>query len=713
MAFIRKKSTFKTGYQESSRFNDLIDLNQDFVMVYGIANDLETRIKEFRAKGYEVHLMTGMAWGDYDDYYDGSYDGILNHYEEEGQVDRLGKHMDHGKVPYMVPVLSFLDYLVEKLKKAIDLGIYHFHLEEPEFWSFTGYSKAFRREYEIYYQEKYEEPHSSLDKMFKANKLKALLYSRALDYLSIHLKDYGYRKYHQPIYFYVPTHSLLNYSQWKIISPESNLLNLNYIDGFIAQVWTGTSREPNVFKGVKKERTFETAFLEYGSMHELVRKTNKKIWFLNDPIEDNPTYTWENYRFNYLKTLVAGLFHSEVDKFEICPWPNRIFNRKLPMRHDDYHNEFSNVEPSYISYEYDTFLNNIFNTLGDIESCKPIYQGNNLKVGLFLSDTAMMQRDFPDHVLNNKLKYRASLTFPDFYGLSLPLLKEGIPLKPVILEKITKNPHYLDDFEVLIISYEFIKPLNPDYNYSLYRFVRNGGILLVVDSNEDPYNEIDSWWKVNNYDSPTTHLLDLFNYQKGPQKVKKGIINFLKVSPSKITDDINLYYEYLNFFQTTIALKGITYQKQNFFLMERNNYVVASVMDESSDEKLRIKGTYANLFDIRFKIVSDVELSPKEEILLYNVDKAKDFDIIGTTLRPISSISNDSTHEYKLRGKVNLNVYFRFKSSKKPTSVCLNGQNIVFEYDFLSKTVLINFLNFQKEITLIIYYHERGNLGGI
>ena len=77
-------------------------------------------------------------------------------------------------------------------------------------------------------------------------------------------------KYGKLLRFYVPTHSLINYTQWKIVSPESALIDLPTIDGYIAQIWTGTARTRNIYRGDKKERTFETAFLEYGVMQELV-----------------------------------------------------------------------------------------------------------------------------------------------------------------------------------------------------------------------------------------------------------------------------------------------------------------------------------------------------------------------------------------------------------------------------------------------------------
>ena len=122
---------------------------------------------------------------------------------------------------------------------------------------------------------------------------------------------------------YVPTHSLLNYAQWSIVSPESSLARLNGCDGYIAQVWTGTARTPNMFRGKLKERTFETAFLEHGAMQNLVRSTGRTVWYLNDPIEDNPNHDWNDYKKNWECTLVASLFQPEVSQFEVAPWPER------------------------------------------------------------------------------------------------------------------------------------------------------------------------------------------------------------------------------------------------------------------------------------------------------------------------------------------------------------------------------------------------------
>jgi hypothetical protein len=48
----------------------------------------------------------------------------------------------------------------------------------------------------------------------------------------------------------VPTHSLLNYAHWRIVSPESSLLDVG-CDGYIARS-DRTARTPNVYQGVSR-----------------------------------------------------------------------------------------------------------------------------------------------------------------------------------------------------------------------------------------------------------------------------------------------------------------------------------------------------------------------------------------------------------------------------------------------------------------------------
>ncbi|MDF2566688.1 MAG: hypothetical protein K0R90_144 [Oscillospiraceae bacterium] len=312
------RSEERTGVQIHAAYSPSVDVQCDFVMVYGIDDEMPEKVREWKEKGYIVHLMTGVAWGKYVDFLSGEFDG--REHWDEGQVTYDGKEKSHGhQVPYMVPSVAFANYLTQKIKVAIDAGVEAVHLEEPEFWVDAGYSAAFKREWQTFYNEPWQDPKLSADAQFRASKLKSYLYKRTLDRLCSELKEYARVTYNKSVRFYVPTHSLVNYSQWRIVSPEASLIDLPTIDGYIAQIWTGTSRTENVYEGVLKERTFETAFLEYGVMQELTRGTGRRMWFLHDPIEDNARHTWEDYRTNYYKTVCASLFHYDVHHLNTRP----------------------------------------------------------------------------------------------------------------------------------------------------------------------------------------------------------------------------------------------------------------------------------------------------------------------------------------------------------------------------------------------------------
>src|SRR5690606_37013285 len=288
----------------------------------------EERVKGWRDKGYQIHFMTGVAWGQYQDYFLGHYDG-KNHLDE-GQVNRNGDTIWHGKnVPYIVPSAGFIAYLKTHLKRAIDAGVTAIHLEEPEFWARAGYSEAFKKEWKKHYGFDWMPQHESPNATWLSSKLKYQLYYNALKECFAFVKEYS-KKQGKEVACYVPTHSLLNYSAWSIVSPEASLASIKDVDGYIAQVWTGTSREPVYFNGVNRERVFENAFLEYGSMISMIQPTGKKIFLLTDPIEDR-SRTWDDYKRNYQATFTAKLLYPSVADYEVMPWPDRIYRGRFPV----------------------------------------------------------------------------------------------------------------------------------------------------------------------------------------------------------------------------------------------------------------------------------------------------------------------------------------------------------------------------------------------
>lgn len=726
MAYIRKKEEERTGYQSGSPLIDSIDNNCDFVMVYRLDATMLQRIKQHQDAGYIVHLMTGIAWGHYKDYLYGEYDGI-NHWDE-AQQDRFGNLIVHGKdVPYMVPTVAFSDYLTEKLKAAVDAGVEAIHVEEPEFWDRGGYSPAFRREYELYYREPWCVPHESVDAKYKCGKLKAYLYTRTIDRVSSALKEYAKVKYNRVLRFYVPTHSLINYTQWKIVSPEGRLSDIPGVDGCIAQVWTGTSREKNWFNGQFRERTFETAYLEYGVMQELTKGTGRHMWFLHDPIEDNPIFDWTDYRKNYLCTVAASLLHPKVNTYEICPWPNRVFEEKYPK---------NSPEGEPIPEDYETILNNMFQTLGTLEGAKE----PSFRVGILVGDCELYQREYPDSMFseavkevtgtvlsdeeelldrfrnelfteetqNNELmlKFMSSNAFPAFFGIALPLLKYGIPVRPVLVDNVRRYVGYLDDYDMLLMSYEYMKPDYPDINNSIASWVREGGQLIYIGDGSDPFNSINSWW-TGKFRNPAEHLFSMLGIPADENRAiytcGNGTAAVWKINPAIISFSKENADSLRELFLETAKRKGVNPVFSNHLIIERAPYTVAAVMDESiNDEPLVITGLFCDMFSPDFEVITEKTLFPNDKTMLFDLTKAKDYEIIGTSVRINSLVAFENKVQIFAGGAKMRTANIRIKLPFIPKSATVDNEKVKLYFDEKSSTALISFPNITGEREIII-----------
>lgn len=737
MAFIRDRSEELTSFQQSAPYSGKDDINTDVVMVYGVNDSTCERIAEYKKHGYVIHLMTGIAWGGYVDYLYGKWDG-KDHWDE-AQTDRYGNRILHGTdTPYMVPTIAFADYITEKLKAAVDAGAEAIHVEEPEFWDRGGYSEAFKREYKLYYREDWRPPHESEDARYRAAKLKSYLYRRTIDRVSSALKEYALTRYGRALRFYVPTHSLVNYTQWKIVSPEGMLAECPSVDGYIAQIWTGTSREPTPLNGVIKERTFETAYLEYGIMQELIKGTGRKMWFLHDPIEDNDIFTWENYKYNYLKTVVASLLHPKVNTYEVCPWPHRVFYRKYPSASPD---------ATLIPPDYATLLCSVFQTLGDV----PLAESDSkIRTGVLLSDTALFQRDYSDSViappgspsadatvisdsdtLKNDFKeklfkgegderllreYIRSSTFPSFYGLCMPLLKYGMPVRPVSLDNIRRYNGYLDDYDVLLLSYEFMKPEYPDINNALASWVRSGGKLIYVGDGSDPYHKIRSWWNASTvkYPSPAEHLFEMLGITEPKNKeicrVGNGFAAFWRINPAEITYSEEAANEMRELFRSVIGKDGGVWNCRNAISLRRGPYIPAAVLDESvSGEPLVLSGLFADMFDIRYGIITEKRIAPDENALLFDLGaiEGETLRVIGTSARVLSLSASEKSVSLTVKGTQDVRTYTRLRV---PFAVrAAEGKRkdaepvrIGVEYDPQSRTVLLSYDGVAEELEITL-----------
>jgi hypothetical protein len=689
----------RLSFQTHAPWSPRINLNSDVVMTYGIDPEMSMRLESWRLRGYKIQLMTGVAWGEYQDYLYGRFDG-KNHWDQ-AQKDSKGNLVQHGvDVPYISPGKDYGNYLTVGVKRALDAGAEAVYLEEPEFWARSGWEDNFKREWKAYYGEDWQAPDSSPDAQYRASKLKYMLYRRALaqifDFVKIYNQEHG-----RNVHCYVPTHSLINYANWGIVSPESSLINVG-ADGYIAQIWTGTAREPNYYKGVLKERTFETAFLEYGAMQNLVRASGRRVWYLNDPIEDNANLDWVDYRTNWESTLTASLLQPEVWRYEIMPWPERVFNGKhLAVKNTAGSEDANKIQ---IPKSYETELQSVVSALGDMKQSDVRWENAGTKgIGILVSDTMMFQRAAP---------VPSDAKLGSFYGLALPLIKRGIPVEPVQIESV-KTPGLLSRYKILYLTYEGQKPPQPEFHTALAKWVRAGGSLIVIDDDKDPYNAVREWWNTapNAYQTPRQHLfakLGIDSNASGFIKVGQGSVIYAPSSPASLSHDAkgDLTIEELG--RQAAASVKLPWKEAESLVLRRGPYVVAAGLDESNAQShpYVLRGRYINLFDSKQTPITDPEILPNSRKLLVDLSAAERSGkprIVAAACRIKDVTTNNQIFSFHANGIADTMAVVTIFLPKKPGVVKL-GDKVMgkAQYHYKNHLLHVEFPNLTDEISVKI-----------
>ena len=680
----------KTSFQVAAPWNAAYDVRSDIAIVYGMDSTFTERVKGYRDKGYNVQFMTGIAWGNYQDYFTGKFDGKTH--EDEGQVERSGKEIGHGKgIPYVVPTDSYIAYFKTLIKKVIDAGVTSIYLEEPEFWARGGYSESFKREWQKFYGFAWMPQHESPEATYLSSRLKYQLYFHALKEVFQYAKTYSEQKGIK-VKCFVPTHSLLNYSSWQIVSPEASLAALPGMDGYIAQVWTGTSREPVFFNGLKKERVFENAFLEYGSMLSMTAPTGRQIYFLTDPIEDWPR-TWDDYKQNYQATYTAELMYPTVNNYEVMPWPNRIYLGKFKLQNSE--------ERQPISPAYATQMQVMVNALNDMPVSVNMVNGSR-GIGVLVGNSMMFQR-FPTH------KSYEDPQLSNFYGMVMPLLKRGIPIETVHMENLGFEAT-LRNIKVLVMSYANMKPQTVDVNTQLAQWVKKGGILLYYGRDDDPFQEVKEWWNTNGkkYPGPSAHLFELMNLHYAGNKTAyrygKGEIYIVKKNPKELVMEAGADSSFVNNVQQAYEREAHAgkLQTKNYFYLERGSYDIVSVIDESvSADPLHIKGPVIDMFDPLLPVLSEKIINPGQQSLLYDVSRM-DKKNIPSVLCAASRVYNEKraahTYSFVTKSPTGTQNVMRIAIPGRPKSVAVtDATGKIAEssnsWDELSSTCLLQFAN--------------------
>jgi hypothetical protein len=601
---------YRTLVQEQHPVGARFDLKVDMAIAYGVDDTLAARMAEWKSLGYRVGLMTGLAWGQYQPYIVGEWDG--RDHEDEAQCMVGGVPRVHGPhVPYMVPSDSYARYLAELVGQAIDAGAEAIFLEEPEFWAAARYGPAFERAWQARYGTPCPDPAADARVWSLGSALQYGLYSDLIAELCravcVHADRVG-----RLVPCYVATHSVLNYAHNRIVSPHAPLRAMPECAGVILQVWSHTARFPVRYQGVRGEEPFAMAYLEYGSGLDLVRGSDRHVWFLVDPVEDRPSHGWDFYRTGYEATVAAALLHPEVSGYEVMPWPSRVFNGRYPRQKDG-------PPGDLISPRYAAELLAVSNAMSDMPASPLEWECGTRGVGVLLADNLGFRRAGPE---------QDDPELSAFFGLALPLVLAGIPARSTGLEALGELGAP-EGIRALLLSYDGMTPPDVVAHERLTEWVRAGNALLYFGRGDDPYAVLPGWW--NEQASGRGPWPDLYRRlglddspTPGIHQVGAGIVLIEPEGPIALAqrpDGADLVRERLRVALEALGPAAPPYHESPYLLLRRGQYLIAAAFGTGAEPVLHLTGRFVDLFDGDLPVRTAIDLSPGGQILVIDLDR--------------------------------------------------------------------------------------------
>ncbi|WP_240463720.1 hypothetical protein [Paenibacillus apiarius] len=445
---------------------------------------------------------------------------------------------------------------------------------------------------------------------------------------------------------------------------------------------------------------------------------------------------------NYKKTVVASLLHPHIDHYEVTPWPHRIYmgeylgsdrSKKVPLP-EDYGTTLLTVIDSLhhmpLGGTVSAPVGPLLNTRGNAAGGTQLEESSQPRMGVLVADSCMYQRldlALDWHNIKEDERFASEMehiTWDAFFGLALPLLKHGAPVRPVQLDNIRRIPHYLSSYDILLLSYEFMKPEHMDVHYALTQWVQAGGVLLYVGDGSDPYHGVREWWNegARVYANPAHHLFETLGVSsEAPPdnearitQVGKGAFACLHEHPAAFAASEagadRLREAVLAALQSVHGAEA-RWDRSHALIAYRGPYVAAALLDESvSNEPVRLEGPFVDLFDGRLAVRAHVVIQPGDQALLVDLNHAyaamNDRPVLVaaagrvTELPAVDSSGNEgacSMCRYSIRGPEGVRAMLRFAAAAAPGRVTVERDGKPYphewEWEAASSTFAVSFLH--------------------
>jgi len=678
----------KTIFQTDVFYNPKIAVDVDAVIVHRHIHDSITLADAMKSWQDKYSCVGKMFFANSDGgniYSAGKWDGIPH--LDDIEVDAATNKLTGGR-PYIVPTKGWTTYLEEMTIHSLEVDATAILPEEPLGHTYTGYSKSFKKSWEEYYKFPWMAENSSLLGRYLTGQLKSEQFLRLEEDLLKTVQQYN-KKNNNNTAFVIPIHSLYGNIGASLSAPLGTTVGKKGIDGYIGQIWTGPVKWSLDSYFSDDKSFFCSAYALYDYFTQLTVGTDKKLWLLVDPVEDNPHHKWEKFTEWYKHCVVAMLLMSGIDSYEVMPWPDRIF---LPGY------EMGGGSPGPEDFRVRVLA--ITQVLQEIQKGGEWLNNNSAKptegIAVAVADSAMYERqEFPG--------------LQGLYGLLMPLISRGIPVSSFVMERV-QDKEYADLYKIIILSYENFKPVKPEMNVALAEWVKRGGTLMILGAEDDELDKADYfWWHKLGYNSPTEHLFSQLRKSKKAKeywKCGKGDVIVNPISPREFANSEiaeKIYLPYLKWAVKKSKISG-TLKTPGNFCMKRGDYIIA----HSEKKKISLKGKFIDVFEINFPVIDEINLKPGESGLYKDIseilENGKVPAVLQATHRLISQEYKNGVLIFKVKGPAEtpavVRLFLAGIKTPKITAINSKGKKINVEIKKDKETYLLKFPNSPDGVTV-------------
>jgi hypothetical protein len=244
--------------------------------------------------------------------------------------------------------------------------------------------------------------------------------------------------------------------------------------------------------------------------------------------------------------------------------------------------------------------------------------------------------------------------------------------------------------------------------------VREGGALVVVDNDDDPYNAVREWWNTapNNYKTPREHLFAQLGIPldgSGLFHVGRGVVLSERASPAALTYEADGGETVRGFARKAAKAIHLPWRETDALVLRRGPYVIAAGLDESipNGAPVTLHGRFVDLFDADLPVRSSVTLTPGTRDLLVDLDyhatPAPRVVAAACEVRDVRSIPRELT--FTATGIADTIAAIRIQARRRPVSVSIAGHALTpGDYAIEDSSILLHFANSIDPVAIDIKY---------